>query len=803
MTYPERTHDPRGAPPGLATAAASSVAALVAVVWALHAAVATRGVAEWVTNSDQLTIPALVLDVARRPADFFGWQLSRSSYLFPDALSYAVALAVSHDALRSIVLAQIPVLLAWVYVVYRAAPDTLRASRPGRLCWSVALGVLFPLVLTQVSPSIAAWVTKYLFSFSNHFGAFVLGCLLLLWSVDYLAAPARWRLPAIALVSLLASASNRALWAFYLAPLAVALVLWMLRGRRRWRAIAPAAAAITGAVGGYLLEGSFNRLTVMPIEWTTSGFLAHAEAFAGTLRSYGAAQPGMLAAAAAAALICVLALLGLAVRMVAWWKAGARQEQAWLFGVAIVVSVAINVVAGMAAWTNLGNTRYLMAFFFGPVLLLRWVPRVRVAPGWTLVAVLVLACASIVGYWRWGLESGLAGYARAQTAALSDCLRTLNVGRGLANYWVARHLAFLSLGDIRVDQVSPGSDRKETLFFYLGNNAYDYLRGHPDIDPYDYVIADQLDPRVLRDAFGAPDHIHRCVGHEVWTYRDKTRLFAGLFRGHVAPYQRLLAKDVSVTIPAAVFTGSIGASDGLARRAGAEDKPGALIAGSRFDLAPGGYRIEVLYAPPVPRAEGVTPDRFEVIRRGGGPTPFVALTGTPGPDVLRKHVFLRVGPAGDTIQPRVLYSGTGGLRVEAIRIVQGALDDREIRLQADDPHVRTQVGVLRDGSILSTGKPGVLLYGPYLPLAAGSYRAIIHFATDRPGADLGKVDIATDLGKNVLAETPLAHAKPSGEGYRLDVDFRTARPVDGVEVRVFVKDGADLKVRGYEIVPAS
>ena len=786
--------------------AGSCALAVCAAAYAVLVASAVPAVMAWITNSDQLTIPALVVDVVAQPANFFGWQVSRASYLFPDLVSYAAAYLLTGDALHAIVLAQIPVLLAWLYVVYRAAPGRAQGGHAGPLCWAIFAGLLVPLALTQLSGQAAAWITKYVFSFSNHFSCFVVSMVLLWWTLDELSTPSRARLVGIGVVAALMAASNRAIWLFYGLPAAIVVIAVLLRTPRR--AAVPtmrvAVVVLAAMAAGYAIEGSFNRIAVMPYELTTSSIDERSRAFFATLSSYAAEQPAVAAGLLALIALYVAALVRLAAGFTAFRRGRltAAEDKSWLFDLAVMLTAGANVLAAMMSWQNIGNARYLMLFFFAPPLLMArvwWRPwSVRALVAASVAAFALTAVAAV----RNDGPRDIATYARAATAPIATCLRDLHVGRGLANYWTARRLAFLSADAIRVDQVSPGAGRKETLFFYWGNNAYAYLRGHPELDAYDYVIADDLDPSVLRAAFGSPDAVHDCAGHAIWTWHDPTRLFGGLFQGHLDPWQRLLARDWSATIPAAAFVGTTGSGEGLARVADQRDAAGLLLTGGRLTLRAGTYRVVLAYA--APGNAGTHVGTLSIAPGGGHAAAFVDLLATADARVALARTIVNVDEAEGVVEPQVQFTATGPLRVEHLSITRMPAEvAREIRLQAGDSHVHTLVGALRGGALVSTGKGGVLAYGPYLPLAAGRYRAFVHLVAGRAQPRAGKVDVVARAGRAVLAERAIESAADAAADTEvpLIVDFDVSAPVRDLELRVFVDEGASVELRGYEILP--
>lgn len=120
---------------------------------------------------------------------------------------------------------------------------------------------------------------------------------------------------------------------------------------------------------------------------------------------------------------------------------------------------------------------------------------------------------------------------------------------------------------------------------------------------------------------------------------------------------------------------------------------------------------------------------------------------------------------------------------------------RDFRV-ADDARLATQVGRRTpSGSFEAQGAEGYLLFGPYLPLAAGRYRVSVLGAATAGAA--ARVDVAHASGSRVLAE---AQASDAGEGVvaRLEFDVPAGGVAD-LEVRVFALPSTHLRVDGFRL----
>lgn len=117
----------------------------------------------------------------------------------------------------------------------------------------------------------------------------------------------------------------------------------------------------------------------------------------------------------------------------------------------------------------------------------------------------------------------------------------------------------------------------------------------------------------------------------------------------------------------------------------------------------------------------------------------------------------------------------------------------------DTVNTQEGVGQIQDGVLTGTGKAGYLMFGPYVPLAAGTYKLQINGnVEDIPPEQAVTLDVASGEGTVVHGQTAVTEV---GELPSFDVTL--AEDVTNVEVRIAVPEGAKVTVRSYELSPKS
>ncbi|MEI7782663.1 MAG: class I SAM-dependent methyltransferase [Planctomycetota bacterium] len=114
----------------------------------------------------------------------------------------------------------------------------------------------------------------------------------------------------------------------------------------------------------------------------------------------------------------------------------------------------------------------------------------------------------------------------------------------------------------------------------------------------------------------------------------------------------------------------------------------------------------------------------------------------------------------------------------------------------------TIVGMSDGDWFASQGREGVVLYGPYMPLAAGDYQATFEIEyTAPPSADrlLATCDIAHGNEGQRLTSVDV-HDVGSGGTLTVVVPFTLSEPTDGMQFRVIAVDSIPIRARGFVVV---
>jgi SAM-dependent methyltransferase len=111
------------------------------------------------------------------------------------------------------------------------------------------------------------------------------------------------------------------------------------------------------------------------------------------------------------------------------------------------------------------------------------------------------------------------------------------------------------------------------------------------------------------------------------------------------------------------------------------------------------------------------------------------------------------------------------------------------------------VGTKAGDWLASEGREGVVLYGPYMPLSAGDYRATFEIVCEGQPAGrlLATCDVACGNEGQRLASVDL-HAAPGHERFVVTVPFNLAQATEGMQFRVIGAAGAPIRTRGFALV---
>lgn len=123
--------------------------------------------------------------------------------------------------------------------------------------------------------------------------------------------------------------------------------------------------------------------------------------------------------------------------------------------------------------------------------------------------------------------------------------------------------------------------------------------------------------------------------------------------------------------------------------------------------------------------------------------------------------------------------------------------DGTLRFQGNDSRLLSQIGKPNRREIWTNGEAGFLIYGPYMPLRAGTY-----CITARGDAKViigdEYLDMASDLGEKLHMKAAICQ---DGEEWCVSRTFHIAKAVTDFEIRLWVSQASSLSLRSIEICP--
>jgi 2-polyprenyl-3-methyl-5-hydroxy-6-metoxy-1,4-benzoquinol methylase len=123
------------------------------------------------------------------------------------------------------------------------------------------------------------------------------------------------------------------------------------------------------------------------------------------------------------------------------------------------------------------------------------------------------------------------------------------------------------------------------------------------------------------------------------------------------------------------------------------------------------------------------------------------------------------------------------------------------RFHANDPALQSQVGQRHDSGIeFANSLAGTGLYGPYIELPPGRYRAELRFSTVAPLAGTAVMDVCADFGSRRLAQSLLTARSLAETGSTL-LSFESETELCGLEVRLHCQPGFSGTFQLLEITP--
>lgn len=125
-------------------------------------------------------------------------------------------------------------------------------------------------------------------------------------------------------------------------------------------------------------------------------------------------------------------------------------------------------------------------------------------------------------------------------------------------------------------------------------------------------------------------------------------------------------------------------------------------------------------------------------------------------------------------------------------------EDSKVTMLASDERFHTQIGSHDDRSILGSSTPGYLVYGPYLPLDSGGYRATLDFSYSGEDFIPLKVEIVHGGGLQPIFALDISLGSPNAA---VTLDFFLDLDVCDLEFRVIANMSEGLSFNSLVLVP--
>lgn len=131
--------------------------------------------------------------------------------------------------------------------------------------------------------------------------------------------------------------------------------------------------------------------------------------------------------------------------------------------------------------------------------------------------------------------------------------------------------------------------------------------------------------------------------------------------------------------------------------------------------------------------------------------------------------------------------------------INGVMPPKGLRIVSfSDNFGCLQVGRIKNGAIYTNGQEGFLCFGPYVPLNAGRYHLTVKGKASL--IENAWVDIASNQGKQQYAKILFSNTGDNEDHVLISEFITLDKPVDDLEIRVYVSASEKMRLDGYELV---
>ncbi len=631
----------------------------------------------WITNSDQLTLPSFVESIITSYHNYAGWQLPRSPFIFPDMFEYIAIRLIGFGQQTAFHFAAAPGLMMWVLLGVLVSNRLSRGFHLRRILGAVGVMLYGPLLIIITSNALTNFIFIHYFSFSNHFSSVITTCISLYLALSYIQHKSYATLIFLALIVFFSAMSDLEYVSTF-SSVFICMLLFEVRihgirnilTRYSFLIYIPTTSLLAGRIVDHFLNlqpnanlnsSSLNILHKLHLMFTDIWNLSKSDhvvfLFLVLVAGWWITSAGMV------------------IRILFRGRAYLQNESEnygffYIFLASTTFAAFTNLIFSAMAWENIGSSRYLVFCMLAPFCLMpavsfHYLEKINFRTVQFGNYFLIFGTALCLLSFDFKPSTPLA-YAN-EYAKDSTCVRSFNGQEGLANYWYARRIEFMTDKRIVLYQMTPWSTTPQNLLFYWGNNILDYLPSGSS-RKINYLIANDLDSKTLNAAFGSPNRVFSCGNLTFWLYGDKD-LRTLLLQGNIAPFMQELNVSDLVQIPGAIFHSQVGhvVNQELVI-SGGNSAHGFMAFGQYMNFKSGTYRFIAQMNQPYnsPRmASGLL--EFQLSSDNGQ-----LLLGTSrslsSSNVL--ELTLKVAKNGTFIEPRIWYQGQSAISLKFIKIVR-------------------------------------------------------------------------------------------------------------------------------------
>jgi len=622
-------------------------------------------------NSDNIQIPLLFQDVFVIGNRLHDWNWGGHSDLFPDVMLVFSVMGITGDGLLAILVASsllFAASLVPILILYR--------QNGGRNTGSfLALVLLFYVCLLNNFGIRGGMHFTEAFTLCTHTGTQIMAlvCFVLLQRIGLGGlGHCRW---VLFVFCFLTTASDIMFPVIFTIPALITLSVARLLYPRRIRSFIPLVQNILcSTILGVLLAKHIFPVDIVPgtyTRFTLSGALFSLS------RLYQACAPSV------GGHFFVFLGLNFAVVLVAAWllvracrnsatkRVPASILMLWLF-CALLILCNWGAVILTGDYQGIDTSRYVRLVILAPPFLLlgclhalvnRSGKITRIAG--SVISLAVIGCAffwlpSPGSYWN---ES------RELVPVLRSTMQSEEIEAGLADYWYANSMTFLSRGDIKLRAITGDGS-----LYHRDNNIKWFTGEKSSSEPpgFRLIFMANLDAEKIRQRYGEPSRvIHTSLNKDIWVYPPEQKITFNRFFGELFNRRNLTDSD-QYQAAASSLPSKTGKPDGSAIVAEAgRDREDFLTYGPYLHLAPGLYRVKINYSyitdpdpAKLPSCDFVLwkSSRTNILEQAE--IPFVDTS----PREFIRDVRIPDDSRNGAFEARTYYRGSGSIRIESINI---------------------------------------------------------------------------------------------------------------------------------------